>query len=99
MADPAKPLTCNVGGQAVIEGVMMRSPRSFAVVCRRPKGEIVVREEHWRSLGEGIRFLRWPFIRGGVVLLESFLNGISALSFSARQQEEGKTDSQETDYA
>jgi uncharacterized protein YqhQ len=79
---------CNVGGQAVIEGVMMRSPRSFAVVCRRPGGSIVVREERWRSIWEKLRFLRWPFLRGGVVLVESLVNGMSALGFSAQQQEE-----------
>lgn len=82
-----KSVPCNVGGQAVIEGVMMRSPRSFAVVCRRPSGDIVVREERWRSLSERYPFLRWPFLRGAVVLLESLLNGISALGFSAQQQE------------
>jgi uncharacterized protein YqhQ len=82
----AKP--CNVGGQAVIEGVMMRSPRSFAVVCRRPGGAIVVREERWRSIWERLRFLRWPFLRGSVVLVESLVNGMSALGFSAQQQEE-----------
>jgi uncharacterized protein YqhQ len=81
---------CNVGGQAVIEGVMMRSPRSFTVVCRRPTGDLAVREEKWCSLSERHRFLRWPFFRGAVVLLESLINGISALNFSARQQEEAQ---------
>jgi uncharacterized protein YqhQ len=78
-----KPLI-NVGGQAVVEGVMMRSPRSFAVAVRRASGEIVLRESRWRSLTERLRFLRWPFLRGTVVLLEALLNGISALNFSAR---------------
>ncbi|HTM19619.1 MAG TPA: DUF1385 domain-containing protein [Kofleriaceae bacterium] len=76
----------NVGGQAVIEGVMMRSPRSFAVVCRRPDGSIVIKEQEWRPLWSRIRPLRWPLLRGGVVLLESLVNGISALTFSADQQ-------------
>jgi uncharacterized protein YqhQ len=75
-----------VGGQAVIEGVMMRSPRSFAVVCRRPSGEIVVRESAWQPLWAHLRFLRWPFFRGAIVLVESLWNGFSALSFAARQQ-------------
>jgi uncharacterized protein YqhQ len=91
----SKPLQCNVGGQAVIEGVMMRSPRSFAVACRRPGGEIVVREERWRSVWEKLRFLRWPFLRGGVVLVESLVNGMSALGFSARQQEEAAAETDE----
>lgn len=73
-----------VGGQAVVEGVMMRSPHSLAVAVRRANGEIVCRESAWRSLWERFRFLRWPFLRGSVVLLESMVNGISALNFSAK---------------
>jgi len=80
----------DVGGQAVIEGVMMRSPKSFAVVCRRPDGSIVIKEEPWRPVWSGLKFLRLPFLRGAVVLLESLVNGISALTFSADQQEPGK---------
>jgi uncharacterized protein YqhQ len=76
----------DVGGQAVIEGVMMRSPRSFAVVCRRPGGDIVIKESAWQPVWAGLRFLRWPFLRGTVVLVESMLNGFTALSFAARQQ-------------
>ncbi len=76
----------DVGGQAVIEGVMMRSPKSFAVVCRRPGGEIVIKEAAWQPLWSGYKFLRWPVLRGSVVLVESMMNGFSALSFAARQQ-------------
>jgi uncharacterized protein YqhQ len=75
----------DVGGQAVIEGVMMRSPKSFAVVCRRPTGEIVIKEDIWKPVWGGVRFLRWPFLRGSVVLVESLLHGFSALSFAADQ--------------
>ena len=64
----------------------MRSPRSFAVVCRRPDGSIVVKESSWQPLWKGMRLLRMPFLRGTVVLLESLMNGMSALSFSADQQ-------------
>lgn len=76
----------DVGGQAVIEGVMMRSPRSFAVVCRRPDGAIVVKEAAWEPLWSRMRVLRAPFLRGAIVLLESLWNGLSALSFAADQQ-------------
>lgn len=76
----------DVGGQAVIEGVMMRSPRSFTVVCRRPDGTIVIKEQEWQPLWAGAKVLRWPFLRGAVVLLESLWNGLSALAFSADQQ-------------
>lgn len=74
-----------IGGQAVIEGVMMRSPRSFAVAVRRPDGSIVVREEGWLSFSERLRFLRWPLVRGANMLIESMANGLSALNFSARE--------------
>lgn len=75
----------HLGGQAVIEGVMMRSPHALAVAVRRPSGEIVVDERPWRSLGHRLAFLRWPFFRGSVVLMESLVNGIQALNFSAQQ--------------
>lgn len=74
-----------IGGQAVLEGVMMRSPKSFVVAVRRPDGQIVVREQNWETLLGGIKPLRWPFLRGGIVLIESLWNGLSALSFSAEQ--------------
>ncbi len=65
---------------------MMRSPRSLAVVCRRPNGSIVIKEDEWRPLWGNLRFLRLPIMRGGIVLLESLVNGLSALTFSANQQ-------------
>jgi uncharacterized protein YqhQ len=73
----------DVGGQAVIEGVMMRSPSCFVVACRTGDGHIVIRDERWRSVWEKVKFLRWPFLRGGVVLWETLQNGLSALTFSA----------------
>ena len=86
MAELPAAKRADVGGQAVIEGVMMRSPSSFTVVCRRPDGSVVIKEEAWRPLWSNLRFLRAPFLRGGVVLLESLVNGNSALTFSANQQ-------------
>ncbi|HYV45216.1 MAG TPA: DUF1385 domain-containing protein [Myxococcaceae bacterium] len=82
-----------IGGQAVLEGVMMRSPKSFVVAVRRPDGSIAVREQQWTTFLPGLKFLRWPLLRGAVVLLESLHNGYSALMFSAEQAlpgEEGK---------
>jgi uncharacterized protein YqhQ len=77
---PDKPY---VGGQAVIEGVMMRAPRSMAIAVRRPDGSIVVREDAWISIWEHLKFLRWPLLRGSVVLVESLYNGLQALNFAA----------------
>jgi uncharacterized protein YqhQ len=76
-----------IGGQAVLEGVMMRSPGSLVVAVRRPDGRIAVREEAWETLWPRARFLRQPFLRGAVVLIESLLNGFTALGFSAEQAE------------
>lgn len=75
----------NVGGQAILEGVMMRSPHSLAIAVRRPTGEIVVKEDAWVSIWEKAKVLRKPFLRGAVVLFESMHNGVKALSFSANE--------------
>jgi uncharacterized protein YqhQ len=76
-----------IGGQAVLEGVMMRSPGSLVVAVRRPDGQIAVREEVWETLWPKATFLRKPFFRGAVVLIESVWNGFTALAFSAEQAE------------
>jgi uncharacterized protein YqhQ len=78
-----------VGGQAVIEGVMMRSPNCLAVAVRTPKGRLLVRQRRWISLATKLKFLRWPFFRGILVLAESLHNGISTLNFAAQVQEQG----------
>ena len=63
---------------------MMRSPKGLAVAVLRSNGEIVVRESPWRSYAERWPWLKWPFLRGAVVLIESLSNGITALQFSAQ---------------
>lgn len=72
-----------VGGQAVMEGVMMRTPHAFTVAVRAPDGSIVLKDEQWRSLWEQHHFLRWPFLRGTVVMVEALVNGMQALTFAA----------------
>jgi uncharacterized protein YqhQ len=74
-----------IGGQAVVEGVMMRSPHALVVAVRRPGGEIAFKETRWHPASERYPFLRWPVVRGGVILFETLSNGIEALSFSASQ--------------
>ncbi|MBK8014870.1 MAG: DUF1385 domain-containing protein [Deltaproteobacteria bacterium] len=76
-----------VGGQAVIEGVMMRSPKCLAIAVRRADGSIVIRDDAWVSIWERLRFLRWPFLRGAVILTESIYNGVQAIHFAAQQAE------------
>ena len=75
----------HVGGQAVIEGVMMRAPKWLAIAVRRPDGEIFIKEDRWLSLSEKWPFLRWPRVRGSLVVLEALVNGVQALTFSANQ--------------
>jgi len=74
-----------VGGQAVIEGVMMRSPKSFTVAIRKSNGQIMIKKEPYIALVERFKFLKIPIIRGAVVLIESLYLGIKALSFSAEE--------------
>ncbi|GAG85956.1 unnamed protein product, partial [marine sediment metagenome] len=74
-----------VGGQAVIEGVMMRSPKSFAVAIRKSNGQIMIKKEPYTALTERFKFLKIPIVRGAVVLIESLYLGIKALSFSAEE--------------
>lgn len=86
----------NVGGQAVLEGVMMRSPEKISVAVRKPSGTIVVKIRDFVSLTKKIKFLGWPIIRGGVILIESMILGIQALNFSgeiAIEEEKNKTES------
>ncbi|MGB4217807.1 MAG: DUF1385 domain-containing protein, partial [Bacillota bacterium] len=73
------------GGQAVIEGVMMRGRRSLAIAVRRPDKEIVVDTRPMGSLSRRYRLLRLPLIRGVVMLIESLVVGMQALMYSANQ--------------
>ena len=74
-----------VGGQAVIEGVMMRSPSSMAIAVRRPSGEIVVRRERLNFFSEKKFFSKLPLFRGIINLLSALVLGVKALNFSANQ--------------
>jgi uncharacterized protein YqhQ len=73
------------GGQAVIEGVMIRGPRTMAIVCRKPDGDLIVRSESLGGVYSGwIR--RMPFVRGMIVLWETLALGIRALVWSSNVQ-------------
>lgn len=74
-----------IGGQAVIEGVMMRAPRSLAVAVRRPDGGVAVLREPLRLFSDRFRALRLPLVRGTPALVQSLVFGIRALNFSAAQ--------------
>jgi uncharacterized protein YqhQ len=72
-----------VGGQAVIEGVMMRSPHSFAVAVRRPNGLIAVAEDYLDRPSEKHPWLKYPILRGLGTLGQAMALGIRALKYSA----------------
>jgi uncharacterized protein YqhQ len=74
-----------IGGQALIEGVMMRSPHAFAAVLRRRDGTLLAREEPMRDVRQGR--LSWPIVRGVVALVEALKLGSRALRFSAEVYE------------
>ena len=73
----------SIGGQAVIEGVMMRSPNAFVVAVRKPDGEIRLRRDQWYGLSNKLSFLKKPFLRGILILVETMANGIVSLNYSA----------------
>lgn len=72
-----------VGGQAVIEGVMMRAPGMVATAVRKPDGSIAVRKEPFVSLAEKSAIFRLPVIRGAVGLVEMLIIGLRSLNYSA----------------
>ena len=73
----------NVGGQAVIEGVMMRSPNFWAIAVRKPDGNIEIKKEKLNFLSEKSKFFNLPVIRGVLMLISALVLGIKALNFSA----------------
>jgi uncharacterized protein YqhQ len=76
-------MSANVGGQAVLEGVMMRTPSSWSVAVRRPDGEVSCVSNPISSPASRRRWLRLPVIRGVVALVESLAIGFRALAISA----------------
>src|SRR5260221_9739494 len=76
-------MTQNVGGQAVLEGVMMRGPRNWAVAVRKPDGEIAQVARTIDPLAARHWSLRLPVVRGVVALGESLAIGFRALGVSA----------------
>ncbi|WP_291255824.1 DUF1385 domain-containing protein [Fusobacterium sp.] len=76
----------SIGGQAVIEGVMMRSPSYIATAVRKPSGEIVYKKTKISS-NKG-KLAEIPFVRGAVMLFDALVLGIKELTFSANEAEE-----------
>jgi len=75
-----------VGGQAVLEGVMMRSPHAWAITCRKPSGELSTHSEPLERLSEKHKWMGWPIVRGVMTLGHAMTLGFRALRFSANVQ-------------
>jgi len=77
-----------VGGQAVMEGVMMRTPSAYAIACRRSDGTIVTTAEALPKWSDKYKWLNLPVLRGGATLIQSMALGVKALNFSAKVYED-----------
>jgi uncharacterized protein YqhQ len=95
-----------VGGQAVLEGVMMRSPHAWAIACRKPSGEVVTMREPLERASEKHKWMAWPIVRGVMTLGYAMGLGYRALRFSANvaiedvmQNEDSNTNGGETTAA
>ncbi|WP_066895806.1 peptide chain release factor N(5)-glutamine methyltransferase [Clostridium nigeriense] len=84
---------CEVGGQAVIEGVMMRGSKGQATAIRKPNGEIEIDMKKIIPITKKYKFLNIPFIRGIFVLIDSLVTGINTLNYSASFFEEDEEES------
>lgn len=82
------------GGQALIEGIMMRGPKKQAVVVRKPDGALAIRESQLRFIKDRFPVLGLPLIRGMVTFVASMVEGVRALMYSAEffPEEEGETE-------
>ena len=87
------------GGQALIEGIMMRGPRKQAVVVRRPDGQLEIQEKELTFLKDRFPVLGWPLIRGVVNFCGSMYNGVTSLMFSAQfAPEEGEEEEEPSKF-
>ena len=96
MADKAKSccFRTSIGGQALIEGILMRGPKKQAIVCRTQDG-LVEETEELKFIKDKYPILGWPFIRGCATFLDSMVKGMQALTYSAELvplEEQGEPD-------
>ncbi len=77
-----------VGGQAVLEGVMMRNKEKYAVAVRKPDQKIAIKVDEYHSIGERIPIFKLPILRGVVAFVESLVVGMKTLMYSAEFVEE-----------
>ena len=86
------------GGQALIEGIMMRGPKKQAVVVRKPDGELEIQEKELKFIKDKHPVLGWPLIRGVVNFCDSMYNGVTALMFSAQLAADGEEEEEPSKF-
>lgn len=87
-----------IGGQAVIEGVMMKNGDEYATAVRKPDGAIEVKKDSYVSMGEKVKFFSLPFVRGVFSFADSMILGMRALTFSASFFEDDEEDLEPTKF-
>lgn len=88
-----------IGGQAVLEGIMMKNKEQYAVAVRKPDGQIEVEVEHYLGIMHGSKLLSIPFVRGIFQFIDSLVLGMRSLNFSASFYEEGEAEETAADKA
>lgn len=86
-----------IGGQAVIEGVMMKNKENYAVAVRKPDGEIEIKKDEFKGITSKAKFFRLPFIRGIFNFIDSLTLGMSTLTYSTSFYEEDEKDKAKTE--
>ena len=88
----------SIGGQALIEGILMRGPKKQAIVVRNQDGELVEKVEDLKLIKDRYPILGWPLIRGVVNFLAAMVNGVQALMYSADFYPEEETDAEPSKF-
>ena len=86
----------NIGGQAVIEGIMMRHKDEYAIAVRKPDGEIEIKKEKYRSVFGDLKIMKVPIFRGVASFVDSLVVGIKCLMYSAAFYEEEEAEEEKT---
>lgn len=94
MSDKNNICPTSIGGQAVIEGVMMKGPESIAIALRKGDGEILVHKERLKGIDRRYPLLKLPILRGMFTLIDTMVLGVRALTFSAQEAEIDQENSQ-----
>ncbi len=88
--------TCGIGGQAVLEGIMMKNRDKYSVAVRKPDGGIEVMVDEYKGIASGNKILSLPFIRGVFSFIDSLVLGIKTLLFSSEFYDDEEEEEKET---